>query len=301
MANEFADQSTVIIYADGIKPNSSPEQLKRIEETRRVIKEKQWCKEVNIRVLEENLGVDQSTIRHVTEVINTYNKAIVLEDDCVTSKGFLRFINEALEIYENQEKVMNISGYMFPVKEKLPSTVMLKGYTCNWGWGTWKRAWSHYDPDYQSLATQISASPKLIKEFNIEYSYDYLKMLQDCSEAHKPWDICWYASVFLNDGYCIWPGNSLVQNIGHDASGVHCGITDNYTIDSLTDYAPVTKLPLITNELARNAIVEFHNSLYYNNRYEKLIWKLKTFIPYQIKRQLKSITATYAKKSTMDS
>lgn len=269
-ANDLADKSTLFIYADGPKLNSTPENINKIQETRKVLREKQWCQEVYIKELNENLGVDESTIRHVTEIINEYGKVIVLEDDIETSKGFLNFINDALDLYEDEEKVMNISGYMYPVKKELPSSVMLKGYTCNWGWGTWKRAWNHFNPDYKFLASKISASPESVKEFNIENSYNYLKMLQECTEVHKPWDICWYASVFLKGGFCIWPGNSLVQNIGHDASGEHCGITNKFTVETLTEYAPVKKLPLVTNEFARKAIKEFLKSLYYWSLYKKL-------------------------------
>ena len=51
-------------------------------------------------------------ISGVTEIVNQYGKVIVLEDDIVTSAGFLRYMNDALNWYENEEKVMHISAFV---------------------------------------------------------------------------------------------------------------------------------------------------------------------------------------------
>ena len=116
MQNELADQSVLYIYADGPKENATEEQLKKIEEVRHVIRTKKWCKEVHIIESEKNKGLADSIINGVTEIVNKYGKVIVLEDDIVTSKGFLKYMNEALELYKEEDKVYHISGYMFPVK-----------------------------------------------------------------------------------------------------------------------------------------------------------------------------------------
>ncbi len=39
----------------------------------------------------------------------------------------------------------------------------------------------------------------------------------------KTWAILWYATVNFNKGLCLTPKYSLVNNIGMDGSGVHCG------------------------------------------------------------------------------
>jgi len=54
----------------------------------------------------------------------------VLEDDLITIPYFLKFINDGLEYYENNEEVISIHGFIYPVKSKLPETFFLKGADC---------------------------------------------------------------------------------------------------------------------------------------------------------------------------
>ena len=72
--------------------------------------------------------------------MNGYGKIIVLEDDLITSPYFLRFINEALEFYKDEEKVMHISGYIYPIDTQgLSDTFFINPSSCG-SWATWKRA-----------------------------------------------------------------------------------------------------------------------------------------------------------------
>ena len=96
--NELADQSELFIYADGPKINADITQLERIREVRAILREKQWCKKVTIRESEKNKGLADSIVGGVTEVVNERGRVIVIEDDVVTSKYFLRFMNDSLNL-----------------------------------------------------------------------------------------------------------------------------------------------------------------------------------------------------------
>ena len=124
-ANKLADQSVLYIYSDGPKENSTIEQLKRINDVRELIRERKWCKEVNIVESKKNKGLANSIVDGVTEIVNRYGKIIVLEDDLVLSKGFLKYMNDSLSFYQNNNEVMHISGYMEPVNSNLPETFFL--------------------------------------------------------------------------------------------------------------------------------------------------------------------------------
>lgn len=63
-----------------------------------------------------NCGLANNIIDGVTSVINEYGKVIVLEDDLVVSPYFLKYMNDALNMYENEEEVVCIHGYVYPVK-----------------------------------------------------------------------------------------------------------------------------------------------------------------------------------------
>ena len=61
----------------------------------------------------ENYGLAKNVIEGVTEIVNQYGKVIVLEDDLVTNRYFLRFMNDGLVRYENEKKVTGVTGFSF--------------------------------------------------------------------------------------------------------------------------------------------------------------------------------------------
>ena len=223
--SEFSD-TPLYVFCDGAKRKKD---ITLVRETRELI-HSYTLDNATIIEREENLGLANSIITGVTELSNKYGKLIVVEDDLYVSPYFLKYMNTALGIYEKNNKVMHISGYMFPVKDELPDTFFYRATSC-WGWGTWKRAWDQFEPDVNKLLAGFQDEKKRW-EFDIHGSMDYYKMLKhQASGKVDSWAIRWYASVFLNGGLCLHPGRSLVNNIGHDDSGVHCGCTDIYDVN----------------------------------------------------------------------
>lgn len=255
--NKLADQSELFVFADGPKLNASPEDIARIIKVRGIIKEKQWCKSIKIIESEINKGLADSIISGVTRIVNEYGKIIVLEDDIVTSPGFLKYMNDALNLYSSEVKVMHVSGYMFPVKKKLPQTFFYNSTSC-WGWGTWARAWKYFDKDAKKLSGLIY-NKGLIKKFNIQNSYPFYSHLEDnVSGKLNTWAIKWYASVFLESGFALHPYPSLTNNIGHDSSGVHCSNNNKYHWEMLAKEIFVKKTRLKERSYVINAMAGFN-------------------------------------------
>src|SRR3990172_10340623 len=107
-----ADESELYIFCDGYKGAKDAE---GVAEVRKVVRSRKWCKKINIIEQDKNIGLSNSIIYGVTEVCNRYGRVIVIEDDLLTSKYYLDYMNKALDIFENNERVMQISGHMFPV------------------------------------------------------------------------------------------------------------------------------------------------------------------------------------------
>ena len=89
-ANEVATQSELIVYADGPKNEDEKEQC---EAVRQLIRNCTGFAKVTLHAAEKNRGLANSVISGVTETLEKYDRVIVLEDDLVTSKYFLRFLN----------------------------------------------------------------------------------------------------------------------------------------------------------------------------------------------------------------
>lgn len=225
--NLLADESRLFIFSDAAKNDADK---KKVEETRDFIKTVDGFKSVKIIERKESFGLAASIIDGVSELTKEYGKVIVFEDDLLASPFTLRYFNEALRTYQEEERVMQISAYMFPLKnaENLPETFFFRA-TTSWGWATWERAWNHFEPNVSLLYQQFDQTK--IREFSIDGSMNYWKQLLDFkSHKNNSWSIRWYASVFLNKGLVLHPRESLIDNIGHDGTGVHSIIEDTYQV-----------------------------------------------------------------------
>ena len=172
----------------------------------------------------------------------------------MTSRYFLRYMNEGLDLYEDQPDVICIHGYVYPGKQSLPETFLLKGADC-WGWATWRRGWELFRTDGATLLEELERTA-LIREFDFDGTFPFSQMLRDqISGRNDSWAIRWYASAFLSNKLTLYPGRSLVHNIGNDSSGIHCEPSTFFDVQ-VSD-APVTlaKLPSQQNERARVAFM----------------------------------------------
>lgn len=252
--NALAENSELYIFSDGPKNDLD---RKSVDKVRAYLKTIKGFKKVEITERSRNMGLADSIVGGITETVNKFGKVIVLEDDIVTSKGFLKYMNNALDLYKNEKRVMHVSGYMFPVKEKLPDTFFYNTASC-WGWGTWKRAWDKFNPDSTFLVTQID-SLKLKSRFNVENSYNFYNQLKQNAQGKlKTWAVKWYASIFLNNGYVLHPYPSLTNNIGHDGSGSNCGYSDTYTWKRLAQNIKVEQIPIIESAKARKIMRSYN-------------------------------------------
>lgn len=224
--NEYAEQTDLIIYSDGPRDDQT---WIRVQKVRNYIRNIGGFRSVKIIEHKGNLGLSKSIIEGVTEILSEFGCAIVLEDDVLTSQYFLRFMNDALERYQKYEKVMHVSGYMFPIDSKgLDETFFIRPTSC-WGWATWQRAWKYYKKEPEKLIREFSDS--MIQEFNIDKASRFFKQIEDnYSGVINTWAIFWYATVFLEGGLSLHPSVSMTQNIGMDNSGMNCRRSSYYDV-----------------------------------------------------------------------
>lgn len=90
--------------------------MESVEKVRDYVKSITGFKEVHYKFALQNKGLGNSVIKGVTEVINRYGKAIVLEDDLILAPNFLFFMNQGLDKYKEETSVFSICGYSNKVK-----------------------------------------------------------------------------------------------------------------------------------------------------------------------------------------
>ena len=236
--NDLSSESDLFVFCDGPKENADDDTKKAIQKVRDVVKSKSWCETVTIYESDTNKGLADSIVEGVTKIVNKFGKIIVLEDDIVTSNGFLKYMNEALDLYENEKKVMHIASYLPYTNSisSLPETFLSRFMSC-WGWATWKTDWDKANWDTQFLYDQIADS-KVRYAFNLEGVLNYHEQLENNLNGKiNTWAIKWFTSIFLNKGLCLYPKQTLSENIGLDGSGLHCNEQDlstNFEFDRST-------------------------------------------------------------------
>ncbi|MEY3678357.1 MAG: hypothetical protein RI924_498 [Bacteroidota bacterium] len=243
--NQLASDSRLFIFSDGPK---RPADQAKVNQVRELIRKVEGFKSLEIIERPQNMGLANSIISGVTQLVNEYGRIIVFEDDLITSPYTLQYFNEALLRYEQEERVMHIGAYMYPLasqsSEELPETFFYRAAT-SWGWATWARAWKHFNADVNDLMTQFS--PEMKHQFSIESNMNFWKQIRELKWGrNNSWAIRWYASIFLKDGLTLNPAQSLVSNIGHDGTGVHSGINEIYNVS--IHPKPITFFPDVLEE-----------------------------------------------------
>lgn len=220
MQCEGFEGSPVFVFGDG--PRNEAEQAS-VEATRVVARELLGGN-TQYNFNDSNRGLSASVIDGVSTVIELHGRAIVIEDDLALNKFFVRFMNDALDRYKDDDNVFQVSGYAFDSKEiaSLNQSVFLP-FTTSWGWATWQRAWQQFDPTARGWEL-LATNAELRARFNLGGAYDYATMLErQMSGQRDSWAIRWYWSVFMKSGLILFPPKSLVSNTGFDGSGTHGG------------------------------------------------------------------------------
>lgn len=252
--NELAMQTILYIYCDGPKENATIETKEKINEVRRIVNEKQWCKEVIIIESEKNKGLANSIQNGVSDIINKHGRVIVMEDDLITSPVFLNYMNKALDYYEARKSVFSISAYNMPSNMlQIPEDYDFDVYVClrndSWGWATWEDRWKQVDWSVANYQTMLQ-NTEMQQAFN-RGGDDVFEMLQmQQSGKLNIWSIQFTMAHFVNHAVSIVPTLSYVDNVGLDGSGENCG----------------TSLTLKNNTLNTNKNIRFLNILYQDKR-----------------------------------
>lgn len=260
-ANKEAASSLLYIFSDGPKQGATDQQLTRIAEVRKLIREKQWCKEVNIIESKTNKGLAQSVIEGVTSVVNEHQRAIVLEDDVVLSRHFLSYMNNSLIKYENEPKVGSIAAWNYfcpPGKVRdnfffrLPDSI---------SWGIFKRSWSLLEQDVDVLIEEIH-SRKLEEKLNIGNAVDLVHSLQLQKEKKTDsWAVRWTATCVLNDLLTFYPRISLTKHIGYGVTSTNCKDDYdefNYKMKVAADTVLISDIPIKENPDAVQCYQRFY-------------------------------------------
>ncbi|TAE73162.1 MAG: glycosyltransferase [Bacteroidetes bacterium] len=274
--NYLARQSEVFIYIDGAKNQEDEIKINEVKSyiqnyIKNQINEIDF-KKINIITREKNWGLANSVIAGVSEVINIYKKIIVLEDDMISTPDFLNYMNDALNFYENENKIFSISGYTFPIDIPIDyiENVFITQRTSSWGWATWENRWKKADwqmTDYPYFIKNNTQKKQLSS-----IGEDLVLMLKKQHQGFvDSWAIRWIYTHFKQNAFCLYPIDSKIKNIGTDNTGAHTPNTQKFEVDL------VEKPYQFVKNIEENQIIKKNMSNFFKPNFLK---KIKYFFKY---------------------
>ncbi len=223
--NYLAIQSNLFIFSDGPKNEIARQ---KVNEVREYINTVEGFKSVTIYNSQINKGLANSIILGVTEIIEKYDRVIVLEDDLITSPNFLNFMNQALDFYDQKKEIQSVNGYSLTLRAKI-SGIYFQTRPFPWGWATWSDRWNKDIFDKKELKALIESDVNILKNFKNSCGDDITKMLlESLSNKNDSWYVRWTFDHFLKKRFSLFPQYSFITNIGHNAEGTHCKGVNTY-------------------------------------------------------------------------
>lgn len=219
------DQSTqtpVYVFSDGPKNEAGIEKVKAVRQMLAEVGKDHGFASFTVIEAPENRGLAKSIISGVSEVMAKHGRAIVMEDDLVTSLDCLKFLNDCLDFYDADKSIGQISAFSLPIKA--PSDYQHSVYklrrTCSTGWATWSDRWekvdwnaSQFDSFMQDRAAQ--------KRFGEAGTDRLSRLVRQVKADAKSWSVLFGFSQFMQGLCSIYPVQGRINNIGTDGTGVH--------------------------------------------------------------------------------
>jgi hypothetical protein len=229
-ANTLAQSSDLFIFSDGPRGERDEEGVLAVRDYIRSIK---GFRSVAIKEHEHNQGLAKSLISGITDLCDKYGRVIVVEDDVLTSKYFLQFMNDSLEKYECSEDVFSICGFWPLTPDVGDDKTLFLNYFAVWGWATWKRAWDFYD--YNAAGWEaLLKNKRMAWDFDLDGRSDCTAiLLSQVKDNINTWDVQWGWVIYRDKRLCAFPPYSFTTNIGFDDTGEHTSLRDRWVVQNI--------------------------------------------------------------------
>lgn len=270
--NPEAAECELIIYSDGSRGGAD---TAAVDQVRALCRTTTGFRRTHLVERPRNLGLAESVLAGVTETCLSHGRVIVLEDDLIVSPHFLGYMNEALTRYADDPSVLQVSGHLFPVEWTAPTDAAFLPMSTSWGWATWQRAWSEFNPG-EAVWSKVELDPALLHRFDLGGAFPYSRMLEAQARGEvDSWAIRWWFHVCQREGLVLFPARTLVRNLGFDGTGVHCAQGNSMDGDA-SDFRPVCFPEVqVDMEIYEKIVNYFHAR---NKISNKIARKIKKFI-----------------------
>lgn len=258
--NYLASRSVLYVVSDGPKTDAHKPLVDKVRE---YLDGVEGFREVVRIYRKQNLGTPASAIAAEEQVINDHGRIITMEDDNISSRNYLDFMNGGLAAYEDDPYVFSVCGYCPPIQipPDFEAEYWFHRWNLSWGYATWKDKYYKIYPlvnqmdkfKREGLLRKVRASGGLCITDSLLRDYRKKCLFLDAVLCAK----------MIGEGFCsVIPTVSKIRNIGSDGSGVSGSrLAGRY--DVKLDDRPITEFrfagkPAMNERLVTEA-VKFYN------------------------------------------
>lgn len=237
LRNTLAAETDLYVFSDGGKNEESWRMVNEVRaylhKVKAEITQTHALRSMTIVERHENFYLERNITEGIAQVFETHDRIIVLEDDICTSPYYLQYMNDAFEMYKDNQKVMHVSGFTNLCGSLTPEGGIAYGvsskskcehapfggwgayftpHPSGWGWGTWRDRWQKYFHHFETREEALEGmTPDDIDAIQYGGVFPCLKSLD---KRPIPWDICWELAIYKAGGLCLTPWHTMVRNIG---------------------------------------------------------------------------------------
>ena len=182
----------------------------------------------------KNYGATRNTRALMKACAREHDRYLYVEDDLELSPNYLQYMDQALEAYENDETVVGVAGYSYPLPwiAAVGATVVRQNFNGSaWGRGFWFRK--------RRKLMRFLRPNGLSKRFSKAYRTgcfdqmidfavkDYVTLTRGGWSSKRGFlnsttDVAMRIYLAVCRRYFIMPLISKVRNHGYDGSGIYC-------------------------------------------------------------------------------
>lgn len=182
-----------------------------------------WECELRTLFREENRGCARGVSEAITWFFEQEEAGIIVEDDCVPEPAFFDYCEDLLERFEDDPRVMHISGNTRVLIEDPGTSYFFSRYPQVWGWATWKSSWQKFRMQYEDFEAVLD---QVLDGFSTDAERAYWDpVLRDTFAGRRDsWAYRWAFAQWLEGGLSAYPTTNMVDNIGFGTESTHTGL-----------------------------------------------------------------------------
>ncbi len=252
--------------------------LPKVKEIRNYIQSIKGFRNINYIFFETNVGLERAYNELFNKVFDNGNDTIIfLEDDIIVKPDFLRFMNQGLAYYEEDDRIIGISGFshslFFKNEIKNKNHIYFTNRWCPWGFATWKDRFKTI-PEYDVNALSILLSDKNFTSRLDAIGFDLLPVFKRKLFLKQKLNMDYLNTFYMVDKnlFMVTPYFTKTLNTGNDGNGTRTRKNNKYSIANSVEKIESLEFVFLPFENFRiNNSFNFRLNNNFTNKFKRLM------------------------------